>query len=196
MTDDYTVSRWGPEPPPLPEWLAQTWRHATEGIASWPTAVPASDVPAAFRSIDATETLAAIDALLSRRPTHTLLVSEEHADRARRAVGDAWLALDVEVVPSPFVPEGQAYLIDRKAVEEAWRKPEPTTSWAEVARRVAERRGAAVIRETCCDLHGRNCEQGGEECCGDCTEVHHFKAGHGGVPCSSPDLSGNGEAHA
>ena len=42
----------------------------------------------------------------------------------------------------------------------------------------------------CCDLHGRNCEQGGEECCRSCTEAHHFEIGHGGVPCSNPDLSG------
>lgn len=41
----------------------------------------------------------------------------------------------------------------------------------------------------CCDLHGRNCEQGGEECCWRCTEAHHFEIGHGGVPCSAPDLS-------
>ena len=44
----------------------------------------------------------------------------------------------------------------------------------------------------CCDLHGRNCEQGGEECCWQCTEAHHFKIGHGGVPCPAPDLSGDG----
>jgi hypothetical protein len=44
----------------------------------------------------------------------------------------------------------------------------------------------------CCDLHGRNCEQGGEECCERCTEAHHFETGHGGVPCSSPDLSKEG----
>lgn len=46
----------------------------------------------------------------------------------------------------------------------------------------------------CCDLHGRNCEQGGEECCDLCTEAHHFTIfpPHGGVPCSSPDLSGDG----
>lgn len=48
----------------------------------------------------------------------------------------------------------------------------------------------------CCDLHGRNCEQGGEECCAHCTEAHHFAPGHGGVPCSAPDLSGNAEAPA
>jgi hypothetical protein len=40
----------------------------------------------------------------------------------------------------------------------------------------------------CCDLHGRNCEQG-DECCYQCTEAYHFRIGHGGVPCSSPDLS-------
>lgn len=42
---------------------------------------------------------------------------------------------------------------------------------------------------SCCDMHGRNCEQGGEECCSDCTEAHHFEPGHGGVPCSSPVLT-------
>lgn len=49
--------------------------------------------------------------------------------------------------------------------------------------------GPAEQRDVCCDLHGRNCEQGGEECCERCTEAHHFEIGHGGVPCSSPDLS-------
>lgn len=49
--------------------------------------------------------------------------------------------------------------------------------------------GCAEQPEPCCDLHGRNCEQGGEECCEHCTEAHHFEIGHGGVPCSSPDLS-------
>jgi hypothetical protein len=45
------------------------------------------------------------------------------------------------------------------------------------------------VSTPCCDLHGRNCEQGGEECCEWCTEAHHFEVGHGGVPCSNPDLS-------
>lgn len=44
----------------------------------------------------------------------------------------------------------------------------------------------------CCDLHGRTCEQGGDECCMRCTETRHFDPGHGGVPCSSPHLSGSG----
>lgn len=48
--------------------------------------------------------------------------------------------------------------------------------------------------DPCCDLHGRNCEQGGEECCWRCTEAYHFRIGHGGVPCSNPDLSGDDAA--
>lgn len=50
-----------------------------------------------------------------------------------------------------------------------------------------------AVGARCCDLHGRNCEQGGEECCRNCTEAHHFEPGHGGVPCSSPNLSLNGD---
>lgn len=38
----------------------------------------------------------------------------------------------------------------------------------------------------CCDLHGSNCEQGGEECCDDCTERLHFADNHGGLECSAP----------
>lgn len=190
MTDDYTVTRWGPEPPPIPDWLAGLWERCAEGLGSWPHAVPAHDVPIAFRTPVRTDVMAQINRHLERRPTHTLLVSEEHADRARRAVGDALLGLDVEVVESPYMPAGEAILIDLDAFKDAWRKPEPTTSFGEVARRVAKRGGAVKIRETCCDLHGRNCEQGGDECCHDCTEAHHSDIGHGGVPCSSPDLSG------
>lgn len=52
---------------------------------------------------------------------------------------------------------------------------------------------AEVGRQKCCDLHGHNCEQGGEECCRACTEAHHFEPDHGGVPCSSPNLSLNGD---
>jgi hypothetical protein len=52
-----------------------------------------------------------------------------------------------------------------------------------------EVRRAEVADDRCCDMHGRNCEQGGEECCVWCTEAHHFDPGHGGVPCSNPDLS-------
>lgn len=33
MTDDYTVTRWGPEPPPLPPWLAETWKEVCGKIA-------------------------------------------------------------------------------------------------------------------------------------------------------------------
>lgn len=63
-----------------------------------------------------------------------------------------------------------------------------------VERLVRYRLLAADVETQCCDLHGRNCEQGGEECCARCTEAHHFAPGHGGVPCSSPDLSGTGAA--
>lgn len=33
MTDDYTVTRWGPEPPPLPPWLAEMWTDVCDRIA-------------------------------------------------------------------------------------------------------------------------------------------------------------------
>jgi hypothetical protein len=43
-----------------------------------------------------------------------------------------------------------------------------------------------LMERVCCDLHGSNCEQGGEECCGWCTEAHHFEPDHGGMECSAP----------
>jgi hypothetical protein len=46
--------------------------------------------------------------------------------------------------------------------------------------------GMLLLKRLCCDLHGSNCEQGGEECCGWCTEAHHFEPGHGGMECSAP----------
>ncbi len=71
--------------------------------------------------------------------------------------------------------------------------PEPEKMWHYgCGREVMFFDGYAVCRcgaQACCDLHGRHCEQGGEECCERCTEAHHFEIGHGGVPCSSPDLS-------
>lgn len=53
-------------------------------------------------------------------------------------------------------------------------------------------RPAPAPAPPCCDLHGRNCEQGGDECCERCTEAHHFDIlpPHGGLLCSRPNLSG------
>lgn len=152
MSDDYTVTRWGSEPRPVPRWLVDKVTRLGEVSSAVTFGLPLDDAPAAFTATappapDPGEVVATIERYLSREPTHTLLVSEEHADRARRAVGDAWLGLDVEVVESPYMPVGEAILIDRSAFKDAWRKPEPTTSWAEAARRVAERGSAAVIKE-------------------------------------------------
>lgn len=33
MTDDYTVTRWGPEPPLVPPWLAEMWRDVCDRLA-------------------------------------------------------------------------------------------------------------------------------------------------------------------
>jgi hypothetical protein len=61
-------------------------------------------------------------------------------------------------------------------------------------------RGAAD-GDTCCDLHGRNCEPPSELCCCACTEARHAgwttpsgQRRHGHPPgeiCSNPDLSGS-----
>lgn len=142
MTDPHILKRWPAEVPELPDWAAGIGPliDCTADLFGGIATVPPAPDPA--------EVMRTINDLLSREPTHTLLVSEAHADRARRAVSDAFLALDVEVVPSRFVPEGTAFLIDRAAVERAWRVPEPTTSWAEVARRVADQKAAVKIEET------------------------------------------------
>jgi hypothetical protein len=46
--------------------------------------------------------------------------------------------------------------------------------------------GTLLLKRLCCDLHGSNCEQGGEECCDDCAERLHWASGHGGLECSAP----------
>lgn len=66
-----------------------------------------------------------------------------------------------------------------RQIDQALGRPD----WAEVDEVL---RNTAYPRGACCDLHGSNCEQGGEECCDDCTERLHFADNHGGLECSAP----------
>lgn len=69
-----------------------------------------------------------------------------------------------------------------RQIDQALGRPD----WAEVDEVL---RNTAYPRGACCDLHGSNCEQGGEECCDDCTERLHFADNHGGLECSAPVLA-------
>ncbi len=182
MTDDYTVTRWGPEPPPLPQWLADLWKTTCDKIA-------ASDVILAGVKTAPAGPL--------RMPDLDEIHRIAEQARALRPEGDRFVMaspmLDVvKRISSPAPHQyggplhGMSFGIPIVLDE---RMPDNVIEFRDGDRVIKRIQYGPTEGATCCDLHGRNCEQGGEECCGDCTEAYHFDIGHGGVPCSSPDLS-------
>ena len=49
-----------------------------------------------------------------------------------------------------------------------------------------------VTRMLCCDMHNTLCEQGGDECCENCTEATHYQLNHGGTRCVLKEQDGDG----